>query len=220
MPQSPRRAFVAGATGSTGRTVCRLAGAFDLPIVPHFRPTRAANEACLPPNAAVFDLADAAALGTALGGCTTVLQLIGTMRKRFSAGDTYQTSDIGTTQLLVDAARAGDAVDHLVLLSSVGAGRPVGAYLKAKAAAEAIVIESGVPYTIVRPSAFDGEGHRSPPGMGGLTRLLGLRKYQPIKIATLAALILAVAQRRGPLGVLEGASLWEAVGQLPAEYTR
>ena len=132
-----------------------------------------------PEGAAVLELADAPALETALsgaggaGGCTTVVQLIGTMRKRFSTGDTYETSDIGTTQQLVDAAKK-TGVDHLVLLSSVGAGSPMGAYLQAKARAEAIVRESGIPFTIFRPSAFVGEGHRPPPGMKLLTRALGL----------------------------------------------
>ena len=120
MPTSrPRRIFVAGSTGATGRTLVRLATGLEVDIVPHLRP-RTAEGRTLHPQATVLDLTDAPALDAALTGCTTVLQLIGTMRKRFADGDTYESSDIGTTRCLVESAlRTG--VDHLVLLSSVGA---------------------------------------------------------------------------------------------------
>src|SRR5207245_164039 len=97
-------------------------------------------------------------LRTALARCTTVTQLIGTTRKRFAAGDTYESSDIGTTRQLVDAAHAAGTIDHFILLTSVGAGKPRGAYLRAKAEAERIVIESGIAYTIFRPSFLIGGG--------------------------------------------------------------
>lgn len=205
-----RRVFVAGSTGATGRTVRRLAPSMGVELVPHVRPETAAKHQS-PANAAIFSLDDRASLVRALRGCTTVVQLIGTMRRRFSTGDTYETSDIGTTKLLVDsAAEAG--CDHIVLLSSVGAGKPVGAYLKAKARAEAIVQDSGIDWTIVRPSAFDGEGHKAPPGLRALTTLLRLDRFRPIKMEELAAAILYLAQHRAPLGtVLEGRSLWDIV---------
>lgn len=210
MTTRPRRIFVAGSTGATGRTLLRISGEHRSELVPHVRPATAARGGA-PDDAAILDLGDAPALEAALADCTTVVQLIGTMRKRFSTGDTYETSDIGTTQQLVEAAKKA-GVDHFVLLSSVGAGRPVGAYLKAKAKAEALVIESGIPYTILRPSAFVGEGHRPPPGMKALTRLLGWRTLEPITLEELASTILHIALTRAPLTTaLEGSSLWAVV---------
>lgn len=190
----------------------RLAPAMQVDVVAHMRPKTAAK-AQPPAEAAVFELSDRPRLVEALKGCTTVVQLIGTMRKRFAAGDTYETSDIGTTRLLVDAAvEAG--CDHVVLLSSVGAGKPVGAYLKAKAEAEALVRDSGLGWTIVRPSAFEGEGHKAPPGVRFLTELLRLDTYRPIRVEELASAILHAAKHRGPLStVLEGRSLWEVVNK-------
>lgn len=205
-----RRIFVAGSTGATGRTVMRLGTAAGLDLVPHLRPATAARGA-VDPRAAVFELSDAAALEESLRGCTTVLQLIGTMRKRFARGDTYETSDIGTTRQLVEAAvRAG--VDHIVLLSSVGAGRPVGAYLQAKAKAEQLVRDSGIAWTVVRPSAFMGEGHPRIPGLETFTRAAGLWRYRPIEMEDLARALLHVATRRAPLETaLEGRELWAVV---------
>ena len=205
-----RRIFIAGANGATGRTLVNLPQAQTANLVPHYRP-KSAQGKTLHPQAAVLDLTDAQALDTAMQGCTTVMQLIGTMRKRFSTGDTYETSDIDTTQYLVDAAkRCG--VDHVVLLSSVGAGKPTGAYLKAKAKAEAIVTESGLDYTIFRPSAFHGAGHRAPPGMRFLMGALGMHRFRPILIEELASSLLHVAQTGTAKGqILEGLNLWEVV---------
>src|SRR4051812_465786 len=113
----PRKVFVAGATGATGKVLVPMGFARGLPPVPHVRPKSAANAH---PRAVVVDLADAKALAQAMSGCTSVISLIGTMRHRFAQGDTYETSDIGTTRQLVAAARAV-GVDHFLLLSSVGA---------------------------------------------------------------------------------------------------
>jgi uncharacterized protein YbjT (DUF2867 family) len=205
-----RKVFIAGATGAVGRTLVRLADARGVALVPHLRPRH--EREGRDRRAAVLELADTEALERALSGCTTIVQLIGTMRSRFSAGDTYETSDIGTTRQLVAGAKRAPSVDHIVLLSSVGAGRPFGAYLKAKAAAEAIVRESGIPWTIFRPSAFEGEGHRPPAILGGVTRLLRLDKWRPIDVEALAAAILKSAVERAPLDtVLEGRPLWRWV---------
>ncbi len=212
METPSRHLFVAGATGATGRTLMRQALARGVPVVAHLRPKSASSELAREwPRKAVVELTNEKALTEQMAGSTTVLQLIGTMRKRFASGDTYETSDIGTTRQLVDAAKLA-GVDHLVLLSSVGAGRPVGAYLKAKAEAERLVRESGIPWTVVRPPAFEGEYHRPIPLMRTLTKLPLLRNMRPIHLEQLAAVLLRVAERKAPLNaVLEGDSLWAEV---------
>ena len=209
MSATNRRLFVAGSTGATGQVLVPLAERLGLSVVPHVRPARAV--AGVKPGAAVVDLADTPKLIEAMRGSTTVVQLIGTMRDRFAKGDTYETSDIGTTAQLIAAAKPA-GVDHIVLLTSAGAGRPIGAYLKAKAKAEALVRESGIPWTIFRPSALEG-GERKPiPGFKGVTRLLGLKRFEPISLEDLAAAMVQSAVDCAPLGgVLEGAALWELV---------
>jgi uncharacterized protein YbjT (DUF2867 family) len=182
-------------------------------VVPHLRPATAAGKTVYE-QAVVLELQDTEALAEAMSGCTTVIQLIGTMRKRFSSGDTYETSDIGTTRQLIEASKLC-GVEHLVLLSSVGAGKPMGAYLKAKAKAEALVTGSGIDWTIFRPSAFDGAGHRAPPGLAMMTRLLGMDRYRPIPIEQLAGAILHTAILGAPRNtVLEGTSLWRVVDEV------
>jgi uncharacterized protein YbjT (DUF2867 family) len=212
---SKRRVFVAGATGAVGHALLDLATKRKVDVLAHVRPKSAAKLGDR--QVAALELSDPG-LVDAMRGFTTVVQLIGTMRKRFESGDTYETSDIGTTRQLVDAAKACGTVDHLVLLSSVGAGSPRGAYLKAKAEAERLVTSSGLPFTIFRPSAFEDREGVFVPGMGAITKLFGLKKYQPIKLAELASAILFAATERGPLGVaLEGGPLWDLVGKTAHE---
>lgn len=210
----PRKIFVAGSTGATGRVLVPMAERWGLDIVPHVRP-QTADKGSVHPKAAVFDLGDAEALHAALEGCTTIVQLIGTMRSRFAAGDTYETSDVGTTRMLVAAGRRR-LLDHFVLLSSVGADKPFVPYLKAKAEAEATVRGSMIPFTIVRPSSLKGDDRRPPPGLGAVTRALGLRKYEPISIADLSRVLLHVAATGRWQGqVLEGESLWQVAAEAP-----
>ena len=215
MDLSNRKLFVAGSTGATGKVLVSMAERLGVSLVAHVRPAKAG--AALQTTSAVVDLADTPKLVQALLGCTTVVQLIGTMRHRFAAGDTYETSDIATTAQLIAAARQV-GIDHLVLLSSVGAGRPVGAYLKAKAKAEGLVRESGIPSTIFRPSSLVGGDRKAIPGAKALTRLFGLKSLEPIALEDLAAAILHCAINRAPLeAVLEGQTLWDVVASARRE---
>ena len=97
--------------------------------------------------------------------CDAVISTIGTMRKRFHTGDTYQTSDIETTSALVAAAeRAG--VRHFALMGAYGASWVPGPYYDAKRDAERVVMSSPIPWTLFRPSALLGNGR----GPGFLAR--------------------------------------------------
>ena len=204
----PRALFIAGSTGSIGRTLLPLADQKRVAIIPHLRPKHGAT---VDPRAAQFDLSNHDALVGALRKCTTVVQLIGTVRARFTSGDTYDSSDIGTTRQLVIAGKEA-GIDHFVLLSAVGAGNvnSLVAYLKAKTAAENLVRDSNIPFTLFRPSAFVGGGHRPLPGAAAISSALGIWRYRPIPVETLATAILHCATTREPVdAVLEGKPLWD-----------
>ncbi len=155
------KVFVAGATGATGQVFVPMATEAGHELVLHVRPQSAARSILgKDPRARVLDLADHAALEAAMAGADAAVSFVGTMRSRFSAGDTYATSDVGSTRQIVDGARKSH-VSRLLLLSSYGAGG-IGAYLKMKAECEDIVRQSGLAFTIFRPSALV-----SPPGAEG-----------------------------------------------------
>ncbi|MBX7098862.1 MAG: NAD(P)H-binding protein [Myxococcaceae bacterium] len=203
------RLVVAGSTGATGQVLVPLARSLGFPVVPLVR----AKSAGKVDGGVTVDFTTGAGLVDAMGGAGAVIQCIGTMRHRFSSGDTYESSDIGTTRALVDAAkRAGSP--HFILLGSYGTGRPVGAYLKAKAEAERVVKESGLPFTILRPSALVGGERKGVPLLKPIARALGLKGIEPITLDELSRALLAAAAHRAPLGVaVEGAPLWALVAQ-------
>ncbi|WP_284706255.1 SDR family oxidoreductase [Micromonospora phytophila] len=89
------------------------------------------------------DLLTADGIDDALNGVRTVLHLAGGPK-----GD-----DVSTRNLVLAAQRAG-TVEHLVLISVIGADAvPIG-YFARKAEAERIVATSGIPYTILRAAQF------------------------------------------------------------------
>src|SRR4051794_19686684 len=89
------------------------------------------------------DLITGSGLDEALAGVRTVLHLAGGPK-----------GDDVSTQHLVGAAQRAGTVEHLVLISVIGAEAvPVG-YFARKAKAERVGADSGVPYTILRAAQF------------------------------------------------------------------
>lgn len=105
-----------------------------------------------------FDLTrpDIAALTKALDGCAAVVHTAGINRE--IGPQTYDAVHIRGTQALVEAARDA-GVGHVSLVSFLRA-RPDGptAYHRSKWAAEAIVRDSGLAYTILKCGVIYGRG--------------------------------------------------------------
>ena len=221
------RIFVAGATGATGVVFVELATARGHELVLHVRPQTAARHALgRDSRARVLDLGDHAALVEAVRGCDVVVSLVGTMRDRFTTGDTYESADIGTTRQLVAAAKEA-GVGRFLLLSSFGAGG-AGAYLKMKGECERLVRESGLAWSIFRPSALasppgptGNHGRREVPGfvlaagaaLRGLPGLGGVAddwRAIPIDVVVRAMLGVLEAPRDG--AILNGRELWPLGG--------
>jgi len=196
-------AFVAGATGYTGRALMELFATEKT----EWKPRPHARAAGKLDGAVVCDPHDVKALTDGMRGCDAVVQLIGTVRARFAEGD-YDDIDYGTTVALGEAAKAA-GVPRLLLLSSVGAGSARGAYLKAKRKTEEWVEGSGLEYTIVRPSVIGGEGRRGNQVLGAL--MSPFPSLRGIEVHELARLFLRALERRDQVRnqILEGKSLWK-----------
>jgi NADH dehydrogenase len=213
-----KQVFIAGATGYTGRVLAPLiAQSTEWKPLAHVRPGSRHVEA-LPAEIErrEVDLADTTALISAMAGCEAAVSLIGTTRAQFGPGVSYETVDIGTTQLLVTAAKQA-GIKRFVLLSSVGASETGVAYLRAKAAAEKIVMNSGLDWIILRPSAIVGPGRQLPRLLTPLALVLhyvpGLRRiiddYRPVHVETLARAIFAAAKHSPVSGeVWHGKMIW------------
>jgi uncharacterized protein YbjT (DUF2867 family) len=140
-----QRIAVSGATGFVGRQVVRRLEAAGHEVVPLSRRTG-------------IDLtsSDATALSAAIEGCDAVVHCAGINREIGS--QTYDALHIRGTQALVEAARSA-GVGHICVLSFLRA-RPDGptAYHRTKWAAEAIIRESGIAFTVVKAGVIHGRG--------------------------------------------------------------
>ena len=145
--------LVVGSTGVLGRQVVRLLCAEGRAVRAMTRqPSRASDLGNLGAEVVHGDLLDPASLVSACAGATHVVAaahgMLGSGRNRSEAVD-----DAGH-RALVDAARAA-GVEHFVYTSVLGAspGHPLD-FFRTKYAVEQYVKESGLGYTILRPSAF------------------------------------------------------------------
>src|SRR3954466_8315434 len=129
---------VTGGTGRIGREVVPLLRAVGREVCVLSRHPQAAGDPGV--QQLEGDTVEGHGLDAAFAGAGTVLHLAGGAR-----GDDRAARNVAEA-----ARRAGTG--HLILISVVGAGRmPIG-YFRAKAEAERIIEESGVPWSILAVS--------------------------------------------------------------------
>lgn len=159
------RAFVAGATGLTGRYVVEALVRAGVEAVAHVRPDSASLEAWRARFAGVGAVVDASPWSAAgmVGAMQRwrpelVFALLGTTQARArKGGGDYEAVDVGLTLLLVDAVVASGVGARVVYLSALGAERGRGGYLGARRRVEAYLRGSGLAWTIARPSLIVGD---------------------------------------------------------------
>jgi nucleoside-diphosphate-sugar epimerase len=213
-----RRAFVAGATGYTGRALVAELVSRGVAAIAHVRPDSARLgewQRRFERDGAVVDSSPwrEAEMRAALRRHEpdAVFALLGTTRVRGRAGggrDTYETVDYGLTAMLLRAAREAAPAARFVYLSSMGVGpRARGGYLQVRWRLEQELRDSGLDWTIVRPAFISGPDReeRRPlervgatlvDGLLGVARLVGGRRLHD-RYSSLTATELA----RGLAGV-------------------
>jgi nucleoside-diphosphate-sugar epimerase len=166
-----RRAFVAGATGYTGREVVRALRERGIETVAHVRPDSSQLPAWREQLSALGATVDTtpwepAAMAEAMRrhAPDVVFALLGTTRARMrrdGADNSYERVDYGLTALLVDAAAASGR-PLLVYLSAAGVREGGNAYYEARWKAEQHLQKSGLPWLIARPSFITGADRDEP----------------------------------------------------------
>ncbi|MBE9201121.1 MULTISPECIES: NAD(P)H-binding protein [unclassified Nodularia (in: cyanobacteria)] len=155
------KAFVAGATGETGRRIVQELIARNIPVRALVRDIEKAR-AILPAEAelVVGDVLKPESLNAALGDSTVLLCATGA-KPSFDPTGPYQV-DFEGTKNLVDAAKA-KGIEHFVFVSSLCVSQlfhPLNLFwliLVWKKQAEEYIQKSGVTYTIVRPGGLKNE---------------------------------------------------------------
>ncbi|WP_017718373.1 SDR family oxidoreductase [Kamptonema formosum] len=169
------KAFVAGATGETGRRIVRELVKRQIPVRALVRNLET-GRAILPEEAELVtgDVLDRDSLSAALGDSTVLLCATGA-RPSFDPTGPYQV-DLEGTKNLVDVAKA-KGVEHFVLVSSLCVSQlfhPLNLFwliLLWKKQAEEYLQKSGLTYTIVRPGGLLNEDTGEPVVMSGADTL-------------------------------------------------
>jgi uncharacterized protein YbjT (DUF2867 family) len=164
-------AFVAGATGYTGREVVRVLRERGIETFAHVRPDSPRLGEWRQRFAAQGATVDATAWEPHAMTATmqrvqpeVVFALLGTTNararealRRSGSDQGYEAVDYGLTMLLYASARAAGLRSRFVYLSAAGVRETGGnAYIAARARVELALREGPLPYTIARPSFITG----------------------------------------------------------------
>ncbi|WP_433623162.1 SDR family oxidoreductase [Nocardia sp. CA-120079] len=180
--------LLTGGTGTLGRHVTPLLveAGFKIRML-----SRNAHESSDGIEFVTGDLLAGTGVEAAVDGAEIILHLAGGPK-----GD-----DIATRHLADAAAKAG--VQHIVYIGVVGAGKlPIG-YFRAKFAAEQAIIESGVPYTILRAAQFHDLALKTAQAMAKspIVPAPGVILWQPVDSREVAARLVELT-RGAPAGLV------------------
>ena len=150
--------LVVGATGSVGGAICRRLAASGQPVRALVRESSAPDKVsalrAMGVETVVGDLRDGASLDAACHGTSAVITTVSSMPFSYVPGQNdIASTDMAGTMRLVDAAAAAGA-GHFIYTSfsnNLDVDTPL---FRAKRAVEQHLIESGLGYTILRPSCF------------------------------------------------------------------
>ncbi|MEO1134296.1 MAG: SDR family oxidoreductase, partial [Cyanobacteria bacterium J06639_1] len=153
------KAFVAGATGETGRRIVQTLVDRDIPVRALARDLAKAAD-ILPATGVELvegDVSNRKQLETAIADCTVLLCATGA-RPTFDPFEPYRV-DLEGTKNLIDAAKSAN-IEHFVMVSSLCVSKffhPLNLFwlvLFWKKQAEGYLQQSGLRYTIVRPGGL------------------------------------------------------------------
>ena len=159
------KAFVAGATGETGRRIVKELVERNIPVRAMVRDLEQAK-AILPDSVqlVVGDVLKPETLREAIGDSTVILCATGA-KPSFNPSSPYKVDYEGTKNL-VDAAKT-KGIEHFVFVSSLCTSKlfhPLNLFwliLVWKKQAEEYIQKSGLVYTIVRPGGLKNEDNNS-----------------------------------------------------------
>jgi len=153
-----QRVLVLGGSGFLGgHLVAKLSADGHEVIVLTRRRNRARDLFLLPTVRVVEgDLHDAATLARWTANATAAINLIGTLHEH--GRDTFERVHVDVPRALVAACRNAGVSRVLHVSALAASAEAASAYLRSKAAGEAVIADSGLASTIFRPSVIFGRG--------------------------------------------------------------
>ncbi|MFZ5451922.1 MAG: complex I NDUFA9 subunit family protein [Thermodesulfobacteriota bacterium] len=189
------RVLITGATGFVGRYVVRELLGRGHEVRCLARPGSAGKvEAGEGVEVFTGDALHAGEVARAAQGCEAVVHLVGIIREFPGRGVTFEKVHVQATENVENAARDA-GVKRFLHMSALGARpEPADPYHVTNFRAEELVQQSGIPYTIFRPSVIYGPEDQSLNLFAKQIKTLrvvpvigdGLYQMQPVPVATVA----------------------------------
>ena len=187
---------VLGGSGFVGRHVCHaLASAgYRVRVATRDRERAKKNLILLPTaDVVVADVHDPVQLAAFVRGADAVVNLIGVLHGG-RGGHGFQAAHVELARKVVAACRA-NGIGRLLHMSALGASTAApSAYLRSKGEAEAIVADSGLAWTVLRPSVIFGREDSFLNLFAQLLKLLPVvmlgspnARFQPVFVEDVAA---------------------------------
>jgi NADH dehydrogenase len=212
----PTRIFVTGASGFVGTALLEELAARNYPINALANRRESSLAGVKNIRGSLFN---EIALQQGMLGCDAVIHLVGIIMEKPSRGITFERIHVQGTKNVVDAAkRAG--IKRYIHMSALGArpSKSASAYHQTKFAAEEYVRESGLEWTIFRPSLIHGPRgefmqmeakwarHTAPPFLfmpyfgAGILGQRGAGLLQPIFVKDVARAFVDALENRKSIG--------------------
>jgi uncharacterized protein YbjT (DUF2867 family) len=175
MQQTSHTIAILGGSGFVGRNLCERLhrDGHQLRVLTRNRELMR-ETAVLPGLKTVnYEPGSAESLKQALTGCDAVINLVGVLQENGRSGKGFEQAHTALTLTLLSAMKSV-GIRRLLQMSSLRAGEGESHYLRTRGEAEQRVRESGLDYTIFRPSVIFG------PGDGLFCRFAGLLPLAPV----------------------------------------
>ncbi len=162
-----KHVVIAGATGLVGRELVRqLHERLEVSFTALVRREGVLRNLSDRVREVRFDFEDPASyarIGTEIP-CDVLLCALGTTLKKAGSREAFRSVDFEMPRALIERAAELETRPVFGLVSAAGAGHPRGFYLQTKADVEKVLVDSGLPYAILRPSLLMGERREFRPG--------------------------------------------------------
>ncbi len=208
---------LAGGSGFIGRAIARrlaASGSTKVRVLTR-NPDKARSQLDLPGVEFVHaDIAQPASLADALKGANTIVDAIqfdGYPVENPRRGLTFERIDYGGVVALIDAAKEAGVQQFIYISGAAVDENSAHPGFRAKGRAERAIRESGLAYTIFRPSLVYGPEDKVVNGLAGALRYApvfgvpgtGRQKVQPVLVDDLAACVMLAVSGRGRNGTYE-----------------
>lgn len=153
-----KKVVIVGGSGFVGRHLCaRLCKDYSVLIV-------ARNPGRTPPvrgsaqvTTRAADVFDDQRIDACLEGAYAVINLVGILNEKGSDGSGFERAHVGVTAALVKSCKR-TGVRRFLQMSALGVDKGISHYARTKLAAETEIKQSGLQWTILRPSVIFGPG--------------------------------------------------------------